>query len=213
MLKLLFFRIKEYLLKIINILFYKRKYTIQLFGKLPIYKDYISFIKNQEAIEWREWLIDTFTKDICLPDARWAFIYRSKSNSKILLGFISPSSDGSRLFPFSIFIAFKKDSIVYRNMNIPVFEIWERINSIWDELTCQEDVESLLELHKTKNFTIDTFKLNSTTIYERDLLIEKFIKDKTKNWPKILFFSDIKSKRYIIYDSEPDFFKQLAENC
>jgi hypothetical protein len=106
----------------------EKKYTLQAYGKLPLYSDYISVLADDTGNKWRVWLLKTFGRDgMRLPAGRWPYAFCPSPGASIVVGLIEDSSDGIREFPFSLFAVYPPD----RQNG---WYNWDRLIMIWDQL-------------------------------------------------------------------------------
>jgi hypothetical protein len=106
----------------------KKKYTLQAYGKLPLYSDYISVLADETGNKWRAWLLKAFGRDgMRIPAGRWPYAFCPSPGASIVVGLIEDSSDGIREFPFSMFAVYPPD----RHGG---WYNWDRLIVIWDQL-------------------------------------------------------------------------------
>jgi len=119
------------------------QFTIESYGKLPFYKDYIAIVTSKPAIQWKAFLLDNFGQEgMVIPDGCWPFIYQGGPKTELIVGLIEESSDGIREFPFSIFT-------VCNTVRGDMPYCFETINGIWHKLFQIRD-----ELDKVDNIDL-----------------------------------------------------------
>jgi hypothetical protein len=100
----------------------KWEFTLQAFGKLPLYMDYITVVRTPEARQWQNYLLQIAgAGGAKIPEGRWRFLYRAEETAPLVAGVIEQSSDGKREFPFSLFLVLKSlpdslfESVLYHS--------------------------------------------------------------------------------------------------
>ena len=120
----------------------KTDYPIETYGKLPCYKDYISVVITEGAVQWRSWLLDSFQGKIMPPEGTWHFIYQHRKDADPVVGVIQASSDGLRPFPFSLFTVCSRGSgrggLCSRPMAV---SIWQQLEDMYQPLTGVGDIQ------------------------------------------------------------------------
>ncbi len=112
-----------------------KKLSVQAFGKLPFYKDYISLVSIPEAIQWRAWMLDIFGQDAGpVPEGRWPFVFQHRPRSNMVVGVIEDSSDGLREFPFSLFVILKGRRLTDARLRPKMADIWRAIGELRRDL-------------------------------------------------------------------------------
>lgn len=122
----------------------KMEYPVETYGKLPCYKDYISIVTTDGAVQWRSWLLEIFQGKCNPPAGVWRFIYQHRKDSDPVVGIILASSDGLRLFPFSLFTVCRKAS--GQNELCPqllAVSIWQQLEDIYRSLLGVTDIQDL----------------------------------------------------------------------
>ena len=121
--------------------FFKKEYTIEAYGKLPFYKDYINLITSLEATAWQEWLLKVFgQKKIFIPTGIWHFLFSTRKETSLVTGIITQSSDGRRNFPFSLFVNLGNNKIKNDFKWAELFVIKDRLVEIYNTLNTVSDI-------------------------------------------------------------------------
>ncbi len=137
---------------------FKTEYTVETYGKMPFYKDYINVITSPEAGLWQEWLLEVFgEKGALIPGGIWHFLFCPAKGAHLVMGIIVQGSDGLRNFPFSLFVTLNKPTIKTQMKWAELFVIKDRLTGIYNALCRAEDIDSCytilsrhtLEIHKS----------------------------------------------------------------
>lgn len=163
--------------------FFPRKtdYPVETFGKLPCYKDYISVVITEGAVQWRTWLIDSFQGKIMPPEGKWHFIYQHRKDADPVVGVIQASSDGLRQFPFSLFTVCNrgrgKGGLCSRPMAV---SIWQQLEDMYQPLIGVGDIQAFYtQLYGKKVSPPMEKDGNSANELE-------FSRDREGEWPQML---------------------------
>jgi len=132
----------------------KNKRFVQAFGKLPIYADYISHVFDNEAAQWKQYLMEVFQKQFRIDEGLHPFIYNLQKNK--IVGTIEPSNDGIREFPFSLFIV-KSVSKDMDGLDYYI-HIWHYLMAIRWKLTIIDDIHSCYSFLETCSIDISQQK-------------------------------------------------------
>ena len=181
-----------------NIFTKKRKGTVECFGKLPFYRDFISVATTNEAVQWKNWLLNFAGKKYPpLPKGLWPFIFRSSSKSDVLVGFIEDSSDGIREFPFSIFCSVSKGKSVFNQGTLDT--IWKKLIELQQNI---ETVSTIDDLYKMLRGKVITYENGKNKLVGSQACEKLIIADKNNKWPQLAVFI-IRNKEIdcIIHDS------------
>ena len=195
-----------------NIFTKKRKGTVECFGKLPFYRDFISVATTNEAVQWKNWLLNFAGKKYPpLPKGLWPFIFRSSSNSDMLVGLIEDSSDGIREFPFSIFCtASNRKSLFYSDT---LRAIWENLKNVRENINEIDDINPLYSLLRGKVFTYEDGTSATDTVPFSEILSAR----NNTSRPLLLITNDLPEQHWhLLYDSQGtiDFFiKEWAKQA
>lgn len=120
----------------------KTDYPVETYGKLPCYKDYISVVITEGAVQWRTWLLDSFQGKIMPPEGKWYFIYQHRKGADPVVGVIQASSDGLRPFPFSLFTVCSRGSGKGGLCSQPMaFSIWQQLEDMYQSLIGVGDIQ------------------------------------------------------------------------
>lgn len=129
--------------------FFPRKtdYPVETYGKLPCYKDYISVVITEGAVQWRTWLLDSFQGKIMPPAGTWHFIYQHRKDADPVVGVIQASSDGLRQFPFSLFTVCNRGSGKGGLCSRPIaVSIWQQLEDMYPPLLGVGDIQAFYAL-------------------------------------------------------------------
>jgi len=133
---------------------------LQAYGKLPIYKDYISLILSEEAFLWREWLFERDDQSSAIPDTPHPFMFVYSIKTRLIVGIITTSSDGSRHFPFTVFVSFH-----YRKLKkIELSQVFLQLEAVYENLLNLKTIEQCYEYLKTHQLVIK-FSYKSSKIF------------------------------------------------
>ena len=188
-----------------NIFNPKRKATVEFFGKLSFYRDFITVATSKEAVNWKAWLLDFTGKEyLPLPEGSWPFIFRSSSKSDVLVGLIEDSSDGIREFPFSIFCSISKSKSVFNQGTLD--NIWVKLIELRNSI---ETVSNIDDLYKMLRGKVITYENGKNKLVGSQACEKLIIADKNNKWPQLSVFIE-KNMEFdcIIHDSSslPDEF-------
>ena len=107
----------------------QKKMTLQTFGKLPLYSDYLSFLTHKASNAWRQWLLEYFSRDgMRIPQGHWPFVFYPREGDELVVGLMEDSSDGIREFPFSLFV-------ICPSQGQTGWFSWKMLNQVWGELS------------------------------------------------------------------------------
>lgn len=121
----------------------KTDYPVETYGKLPCYKDYISVVITEGAVQWRAWLLDSFQGKIMPPEGKWYFIYQHRQGADPVVGVIQASSDGLRQFPFSLFTVCRRGSGRKGLCSRPIaISIWQQLEDMYQPLIGVGDIQA-----------------------------------------------------------------------
>jgi len=186
-----------------------KKLIIQVFGKKYFYNDYISIISTKDALMWREWLIKTFHKKDIIPDGKWFFLYQESRYSSYVIGIIENSSDGSRVFPFSLFIVCKRypSDIIF---------LWDELCNIWEEQKKFSSYDSIYNYLRTQTIfqgLKENIPKSNAQLTNKEQM-KSFFSKRTFLYPKLFVSKGIMSSNFFIADknfSKEDIFKMWKE--
>jgi hypothetical protein len=152
------------------------KLSIETYGKLPFYKDYIAIITSKSAIQWKAFLLNYFGHDnMVIPSGHWPFVYHESPKSDLIVGLIESSSDGIRQFPFSLFTACKiaKGESPYNLETID--NIWKKLLQLREELETAENISECYSIIRGKSITV---KIDTRTC------TDEFPIELSEEWPR-----------------------------
>lgn len=189
----------------INLFNFRKKQTlsIQGFGKLPFYKDYISVLRAPEALRWQEWLLECFSKKKWrVPLGQWPFIFHLSPRSNMVIGIIEPGTDGIREFPFTLFSVLCDYGFQGQNDWKVMVDIWDELKNIRNDLAGFQDIDSFyavlrsqsISMHSENNKKIDHNAGNAMNFFES-------FSSWNQKWPAFLIISDIPKQEYLIHNS------------
>jgi hypothetical protein len=101
-------------------------YTVEVFGKIPFYRDYLSTVQSKEGRQWKDWILSNYGRRIQVPKKQSRFLFHYKKTGRVVVGIISDSSDGTREFPFSVFVILNR-----KNVQRQCIQIWEQLDVIY----------------------------------------------------------------------------------
>ena len=160
----------------------KRDCSVETYGKLPCYKDYISVITTTGAAQWRAWLLESFQGKIMPPDGVWPFIYQYRKNADLVIGLIQASSDGLREFPFTLFVVCsrgsKRGGLCSRPMAV---SIWEELESLRQQLIEAKDIQDFYARLYGKRVSLLVENINSAGAVDQE-----FSCTSAGYWPQML---------------------------
>jgi len=174
-----------------------KKLKVQSFGKLPIYKDYISIITQNDAVKWKEWLLNNIKRGDELPTGRCPFLFQFSHKSSCLMGIIEKSSDGQRFFPFSIFVVCKKSVIHSNDFSERFTSIIKNIKTIRDELDNINTIGGCYDHLKYRTFQINN-KLKKNKLNKSSFHIESLYPEHKSEWPAFFVWPEGKDKQYVL---------------
>jgi len=184
----------------------KDKYTVQAFGKLPLYSDYISVLINETANTWRTWLLNNFgRRGMSIPGGRWPIAFCPSPRSPLVVGLIEESSDGLREFPFSIFVVFPWDEQESWFRWDTLVKIWDRLDTLRSEVDKIETIDECYHLLRNRVLELDLEnekkRLNEVNQKDRD---EGYLcLDYSAQWPILLGAPGIKAYyMHLLADNE-----------
>ena len=188
-----------------NIFTKKRKGTVECFGKLPFYRDFISVATTNEAVQWKNWLLNFAGKKYPpLPKGLWPFIFRSSSNSDVLVGLIEDSSDGIREFPFSIFCSVSKSKNVFNQGTLD--NIWAKLIELQNSIETVPTIDNLYTMLRGK---VITYENGTNKLVDSQACENLIIADNNNQFPQLAVFIEKNTELdCIIHDSSslPDEF-------
>ena len=188
-----------------------RKLKIQVFGKLPIYKDYISIITQTEAIKWKDWLLKNFRHRDELPAGRWPFIFQfSNKSSCLVVGLIEKSSDGQRVFPFSLFVVWYKTGINKNDFLERFNFILKHLETIRNELEKIKNINECYEHLKGRMLHIEN-KQCKGKLQKTSFNLKSFYPNHKNAWPLLFVWPKTKGKQCFVMDKNTSIFKKFKE--
>lgn len=144
--------------------------AVSIYGKLPIYKDYIQVGCNEKrTAEFKHWLEEAFGQPYEIFDGRTVpiekphkIIFSLSDGKSLVIATIWPSTDegGLRKFPFSTFAVLPRSMFDGQSL----IELWPALQSVWSQFTnlyeqakSQQDITALYEKFKETqvNFELD----------------------------------------------------------
>lgn len=159
----------------------KTDYPVETYGKLPCYKDYISVIITEGAVQWRTWLLDSFQGKVMPPEGKWHFIYQHRKEADPVVGVIQASSDGLRQFPFSLFTVCNRGSGRRGFCSRPMaVSIWQQLENMYQPLIRVADIQAFYaQLYGKKISALMEKDINLATEFE-------FSCNREGEWPLML---------------------------
>jgi hypothetical protein len=154
------------------------QFTVETYGKLPFYKDYIAIVTSKSAMQWKAFLLDSFGQEgMKIPAGNWPFIYQNSPKSELIVGLIEDSSDGIRQFPFSFFVvcASGKGNIPFCSET--VCGIWQQLLHIRGALGQVNDIAGCYGVIRGKNIQVKVGDKNYTG---------DFVLDRDGDWPRLV---------------------------
>jgi hypothetical protein len=156
--------------------------TVETYGKLPCYKDYISVIFTTGAAQWRTWLLESFQGKSMPPEGVWPFIYQYRKNADLVIGLIQASSDGLREFPFTLFVVCsrgsKRGGLCSRSLAV---SIWQELESLRQQLIDAKDIQDFYTRLSGKRISLSGKNINNTGLEDQD-----FSCTWQGDWPQML---------------------------
>lgn len=126
-----------------NVFVRERDYPVETFGKLIFYKDYISVVLTEGAVQWRTWLLESFQGKFMPPDGLWYFMYQHRQDADLVIGLIRASSDGLRPFPFSLFTVCRrgrgKGGLCTRPIAV---SLWQQLEGMHQQVVRSVDIQA-----------------------------------------------------------------------
>ncbi len=192
--------------RILQFLRGKSDLTVEAFGKLPFYQDYISLATSPEAMEWKTWLLQFAGKhQHQIPSGRWPFLFQNTKKSKFLIGLIEDSTDGIREFPFSLFCA-----VTQKRMN-SVPGTWQALTTIRSNLDDLATIDTFYQRLRGKQIPLSVINKSPANIIN----FEPIVTDKHLCWPRLTVFQiGSKSQQHLTLTArtEIDLFMQKWQN-
>jgi len=116
---------------------------VEVYGKLPFYKDYINIITSPEASVWQEWLLKVFgEKNTLIPQGIWHFLFFPARDARLVTGIIMQGSDGRRNFPFSLFVTLGKSTLKNQIKWAELFAVKDHLIRILNTLYTASDIDN-----------------------------------------------------------------------
>ncbi len=196
-------------------------YDVQVYGKLPFYKDYITVVNLNESVEWRDWMLNVFNdKDAIIPEGLWGFLFQHTGNSAPVAGIIEQSSDGIREFPFSLFAVLEKMRLKDKDIWISINHIIENMNNVRSSLKNVNKIEVCYQKLAGQCVTIDEDSINIRTAEndQTDDLISLLPENDSK-WPIFFIIPELIGNVKMVSDSHTsgtemmEKWKQLQNKC
>ncbi len=161
-----------------------KTYRVQVYGKLPVYKDYINVVTRAESMTWRNWMLNTFdSENAKIPDGLWGFIFQGTGRSAPVAGLIEQSSDGIREFPFSLFSVMEKVSLADKTLWHQIVEIIKQLTLLRAELKKAKQIETFYDIIATNMLCVtknNSSENRSSCDFQRQLL-------DSQNMPPLFF--------------------------
>jgi len=157
---------------------------IQVFGKLPIYNDYISFFTQRNALSWQNFLVSKNSKQSKLFNERSFFIFQFSKNKSIFVGVIDNSSDGTRQFPFSVFVDCRQSWLKNYLIDSKLLFIFKELDSIFLNVKKIENIDQCYQFLQQKVITVENTKQTINSLIKN---IFKRSKQKIE-WPYFEIF-------------------------
>jgi hypothetical protein len=121
---------------------FKNQYMVEVYGKLPFYKDYINIIASTETSLWQEWLLNVFgQKNTLIPQGIWHFLFFPAKDAHLVTGLIMQGSDGLRNFPFSLFVSLGRQAIKNQLKWAELFAIRDHLIEIYKTVYTASDID------------------------------------------------------------------------
>jgi len=182
----------------------KKALSIQGFGKLPFYKDYISMVSAPEALRWRDWLLERFGKKKWrMPLGKWPFVFQSSPQTSMIIGIMESGTDGIREFPFSLFLVFDDDGIRGQTHWKTMITIWENLKNIRNDMNEAKDIDSFYASLRSQFIPMHSKRKKEAedNVEKKPDFFELF-SDPDKSWPVFVIISDILKQKFIIHHGD-----------
>ncbi len=125
---------------------FKTEYMVEVYGKLPFYKDYINTIASPSGSLWQEWMLKVFgQKNTLIPEGIWHFLFFPAKDAPLITGIIMQSSDGLRNFPFSLFVPLGKSGIKNELKWAQLFAVRDGLLQIYKALYTVSDIDDFYQ--------------------------------------------------------------------
>ena len=144
-------------------------YTVEVFGKIPFYRDYLSTVQSKEGRQWKEWILSNYGRRIQVPKKKSRFFFNYKKTGRVVVGINSDSSDGTREFPFSVFVILKR-----KNVQRQCMQLWEQLDVIYQVAIKSKEINSFYNDLMSRKIVNDPNK--DITVYEYSI----------QQWPSLI---------------------------
>lgn len=152
---------------------FKNQYTVEVYGKLPFYKDYISNVATPETNMWQEWLLKIFGQEnMFIPKGIWHFLFSPAKNANLVTGIVMQGSDGLRNFPFSLFVSLGRPSIKTPLKWAELFAVKDSLNQIYGTLYPLSDINTFY--NTIAGICVQTHRKTTKAMYLPQLNIPDF---------------------------------------
>lgn len=152
---------------------FKNQYTVEVYGKLPFYKDYISNVATPETNMWQEWLLKIFGQEnTFIPKGIWHFLFSPAKNVNLVTGIVMQGSDGLRNFPFSLFVSLGKPSIKNPLKWAELFAVKDSLNQIYGILYPLSDINTFY--NTIAGVRVETHPKTTRSMYLPQINIPEF---------------------------------------
>jgi hypothetical protein len=135
-------------------------YTVEVFGKIPFYRDYLSTVQSKEGRQWKDWILSNYGRRIQVPKKKSRFLFHYKKTGRVVVGIISDSSDGTREFPFSVFVILKR-----KNVQRQCMQLWEQLDVIYQVAIKSKEINSFYNDLMSRKIVNDPNKDNLMNEY------------------------------------------------
>jgi hypothetical protein len=145
------------------------------FGKLPFYKDFISYNPDKRNLHlFRQWLEEGFSTPWPLsggerPQLRtpYRLLNHTPGAAEMTVAVIWNSSDGKRLFPFSLFAALPIKGFSMRRGLIPLYlkHLWEQLQDLHEVCSRATEINELYSILKEAVLKFDP-TLDENVVFE-----------------------------------------------
>lgn len=143
---------------------FKKQYTVEVYGKLPFYKDYISNVATPETNMWQEWLLKIFGQEnTFIPKGIWHFLFFPAKNVNLVTGIVMQGSDGLRHFPFSLFVSLGRPSIKNPLKWAELFAVKDSLNQIYGTLYPLLDINTFY--NTIAGVSVQTHRKTTKAVY------------------------------------------------
>ena len=152
---------------------FKNKYRVEVYGKLPFYKDYISNVATPETNMWQEWLLKIFGQEnTFIPQGIWHFLFSPAKNANLVTGIVMQGSDGLRSFPFSLFVSLGRPSIKSPIKWAELFAVKDHLNQIYGTLYPLSDINTFY--NTIAGVSVETHRKTTISMYLPQINIPEF---------------------------------------